>query len=442
MSRTAKKKPMIGPKMSLAVTTALASVALAGCSTNAAPLAETSFQKAQVALEKGQVDKAIAHAEAAVLSEPRNSGYRALLGAAYLEAGRFASAATSFSDAIELGDSDPRTVLSYALAEVALGNNAAAVDMLNQWQDEIGGADLGLALALAGETDRGVHILGNAVRAGDESAKVRQNLAYAYALQGNWRAARVMAAEDVPADQLDQRLSDWAESARPEDYQRRVASLLNVAPAADGGQPTHLALANFPSHGMMVAEAAAEIPAEDATMLAYGDVDGEELPAADVPGQFAVAEEYYTPVASAEPASRYVSNEVVQALPAGYVEARPAPVSRVAANSTQRRMAATVDQTEGTHLVQLGSFSSRAGAERAWSIYQKRYSQLSGREAVITEAKVKGKTYYRVAAAGFGAASARAMCSTVKATGKGCFAYAESSPMPGTVASQRRLAAR
>ena len=32
------------------------------------------------------------HAEAAVLAEPRNPGYRAILGAAYLEAGRFNSA--------------------------------------------------------------------------------------------------------------------------------------------------------------------------------------------------------------------------------------------------------------------------------------------------------------------------------------------------------------
>ena len=44
---------------------------------------------------------------------------------------------------------------------------------------------------------------------------VRQNLAYAYALAGNWRAARVMAAEDVPADQLDARLAQWAASAAP-----------------------------------------------------------------------------------------------------------------------------------------------------------------------------------------------------------------------------------
>jgi Flp pilus assembly protein TadD len=437
MTRKENNKPMIG----LAVTTALASIALAGCTTHAAPRADTSFGKAQVALSKGKVDQAVTHAEAAVLAEPRNANYRALLGAAYLEAGRFQAAATSFDDALELGDSDPRTVLSYALAEVALGDNGAAIAALDQWQDDIDPADLGLAYALAGQPDRGVHVLANALRGGQNTAKVRQNLAYAYALQGNWRAARVMAAEDVPADQIDTRISEWAQSAQPEAFQLRVANLLQVSPAQDSGQPAHLALANHPAHAVMVAEAAAQVPVDDV--------------AAQEPAQFAFAE----PVnqAAARPASfetafisdepevyevpaqeRFTSRPVVQQTPA--VAAAPAkPAARVAAASSQRRMAAT---TEATHLVQLGSFSSRAGAERATGVYQKRYSQLSGRDFVITEAKVNGKTYFRVAAAGFGATSARSMCSTVKASGKGCFAYAEGKPLPGAVSKPVRMAAR
>src|SRR3546814_1617459 len=62
---------------------------------------------------------AVRHAEAAVLADPRNPAYRATLGAAYLEAGRFQAAATSFSDALDLGDSDPRTVLSYEIGRAS-----------------------------------------------------------------------------------------------------------------------------------------------------------------------------------------------------------------------------------------------------------------------------------------------------------------------------------
>src|SRR3546814_1105136 len=54
-------------------------------------------------------------------------------------------------------------------------------------------------------------------------------------------------------------------------------------------------------------------------------------------------------------------------------------------NSPQRRMAATTGSASATHLVQLGSFSSRANAERATEIYKKRYSQLDGRDMVITQ---------------------------------------------------------
>ncbi|MEL6877391.1 MAG: tetratricopeptide repeat protein, partial [Pseudomonadota bacterium] len=251
---------MTGPKMSLIISTALASVALSGCTTASAPPAQTSFSKAQVALGKGQVDKAVSHAEAAVLAEPRNAGFRAMLGAAYLESGRFQSAATSFEDALELGDNDPRTVLSYALAKTALGDNASALAKLNEWQSDIDPADLGLAYALAGQPERGVHILTNALRGGQNTAKVRQNLAYTYSLAGNWRAARVMAAEDVPAGQLNERIAEWAEQSRPEAYQTRIAGLLQVSPTTDNGQPQYLALSNFPSQGMMVAEAAAQAP--------------------------------------------------------------------------------------------------------------------------------------------------------------------------------------
>ncbi len=453
MSAVGKTNKVNAPKVGLAITTALATVVLAGCTTSVAPRAESSFNKAQTALAKGNVDKAVMHAEAAVLAEPRNAGYRAMLGAAYLESGRFNAAATSFDDALALGDSDPRTVLSYALAKIALGDNAGAIDRLEQWENDIDPADLGLALALAGEADRGVHIIGNALRAGQNTAKVRQNLAYTYALQGNWRGARVMAAEDVPADELDARISEWAHMAKPEDYQRRVAGLLQVDPIYDAGQPVHLALGNFPSQDTMFAEAASQAPVE----TEFASV---ELPAEPV----AVAPVEPTPVVAAAPAPaaapvsrpqrRYVANAVVQALPVTYSQrasapvSKPAakvssaPVSRIAAKSSQRRMASTSDRATDSHLVQLGSFRSKEAAERAWSIYQAKYSQLSGSDKVITRAKVDGKTYFRVAASGFGANSAKAMCSTVKSSGSGCIAYARSTPLPGTVDTGVRIASR
>ncbi|MEO9463724.1 MAG: SPOR domain-containing protein [Marinomonas sp.] len=547
MSHTAQNKPMIA----LALTTALAGVALSGCSTKTAPIAGNSFQKAQTELARGNSSKAVKHAEAAVQATPRDAGYRAMLGAAYMEAGRFGSAATSFNDAMVLGNTDARTVLSYALAETAQGNYAVALATLKQHRNSIDDADLGLAYALAGEPARGVHVLSNTLRSGENTAKVRQNLAYSYALQGNWRAARLMAAEDVPANQINQRIAEWAANVSPEAYQIRVANLLGVKPSQDSGQPLRLALSNNPSQQQMFAESAASAPAGSAasafeqapSYTANGELAPvgqsasstaapiaapvpvavvkpkmaqsaptpvaapvaapvsaapkmaaakpkksagvpEDLlsqmvrpaPAAAIPApapaassqerqpvRFAAA--FGSPVSkssvsgtvkpAAKPAvspattaARHVSRAVVQHIPAGYREpkAAPKPAARVAPTAQQRRMvskpAAANVSSKGTHLVQLGSFTSRAVAESASKKLSQRHSLLKGRDIMITEAKVNGKTYWRVAAAGFGQSSAKSACSALKSKGQACFAYAASRKLPGAVNRGIRIAAR
>lgn len=447
----------------LALTTALGVVALSGCTAKGAPRADLSASKAQTALQRGDTDMAIANAEAAVLAEPANAAYRAMLGAAYLDAGRFDSAATTFDDAMKLGDQSARTALGFALAAIGKGDNARAVRVLDDWRDDIPAADLGLALALAGEADRGVHVLSNALRGGDNTSKMRQNLAYAYALQGNWRAARLMAAEDVAPGELDQRISDWAQMTAPEAFQKRVAGLLDVPIRADSGQPAQLALNATPGAQQFAAEAAAttspytasgELPAQGfvasrPTPRELPPIDGVPVgttPASPAPQVAVAAPTMRSPetfkdafnadapagASVAEVASnalKFVSNPVVQSAPS---RAGAAPV----------KAGATAGRADGSHLVQLGSFSSEAGARRAWGIYAQRYPELSDYQMVITEAKVRGKTYFRVSAGGFQVASAQSMCGKVKAGGQGCIAWADGSPLPGAVDKGYRLARR
>ncbi len=276
MTRTNRTARML----TLAAGTALASASLAGCATKAAPRADLSAGRAEVALAKGNSGDAIHNAEAAVLGDPRNATYRTMLGAAYMAAGRFASARTSFDDAMKLGDTTSRTALGYALASVAAGDKSDALRVLSDWRDDIPAADLGLALALAGEPQQGVFVLSNAIRSGDNTPKTRQNLAYAMALNGTWVGARIMAAEDVPADQLDARLAEWASLAQPDQSTNRVAALLGTHAVADTGQPVELALANHRSNEQLAAEASAYAPpgadAAPAQDLAYS---GGELPA-------------------------------------------------------------------------------------------------------------------------------------------------------------------
>lgn len=442
MTRTASSTRMIA----LVASTALASLALGGCATSAAPRADISASKAQQALQKGRGSQAIGHAEAAVLADPHNAAYRAMLGAAYMEEGRFQSAATSFQDALALGDTTPKTALSLALAQIASGDNRAAVATLDRWQDGIDPADLGLALALAGESKRGADLLGAQLRGGNNTPKVRQNLAYSYALLGDWRAARLMAAEDVPADQLDARLSEWAAVARPEDHHARVAALLSVPVVGDSGQPAALALGNNPGTTGLAMEAARELPGASELPPAVADAApqvGYPLPVA--PRASAPVGDFATAFAD-QTAATSVSNPVVQPVAptsTGVPRRSGRKVLTDAAHDSAPVAASTAAvATGGTHLIQLGSFSSEAGAKRAWGIYAKRYPQLSAHDMVITRAVVRGKTYWRVSAAGFERASAASMCSTVRRGGEGCIAWAAGRPLPGAVDSGVRMAAR
>ena len=449
MNRTATNKRMLA----LAATTAMAAGLLNGCAAQPAPRADLSASRAEASLAKGKPQAAVEHAEAAVLAEPRNVSYRVMLGSAYLDAGRFASAESTFNDAMKLGDNSARTALSLALALDGQGKYQQADGLLRDWESQIAAADLGLAYALSGDPGRGIQVMSNAIRGGENTAKMRQNLAYAYALAGRWQEARLMVAQDVPANQVGDRMEQWAQMAQPEAWQMRVAALIG-APAgiADAGQPAQLALANNPSVEQLASEAKAaaasqavnstpapalplaavkELPAVERSAPQVA-VAGDSAPKAVQTTDFKATFAAVAPVggSTTQDAHRSVSQPVVQT-----VAARQSAAPRTA-------RAAVAKQSPGTHLIQLGSFASEQGARRAWDIYAKRYPELSGHQMVITQAVVGGKHYWRVSAAGFGLASSQAMCGRVKSSGQACFAYAEGRPLPGAIDNGTRLALR
>ncbi len=427
----------------LGIAGAIAALAIAGAgmsqSATAKPSPDKTAQAAQTALAKGQVDKAIQLAESLVAGSAREPAYRALLGHAYLKAGRFESAVTTFNDAMKLGDNSSRTALGLALSNIAAGKPRDAVAILDDWRDAIPAADLGLALALSGETSRGVAILADALRAGDASAKVRQNLAYAYALDGRWRDARVMAAMDVPADQLDARLGSWAERAKPEDARLRIAGLINAPLRTDPGQPTALALADNPPAEQLAAEQSGAVLAAKAPAPAAPAAQA-ELPAAAPEAAVSLAQyaPVSAPVAAPAPAERSFAATFADAAP----EAAPVAVPQVRAPMPYKvpakaapqprpaRAVAVAPVAGGNHAVQLGSFSSPQGARRAWGIYAAKNPELRRFKMVITPAKVRGRNFWRVAAAGFDGRSATGLCGTVKARGGVCFAYSTVRPAP------------
>lgn len=424
-----------------ALTGVLAATLVAGCaSAIAAPKFDgaKAVKQAQALVAKGQPGKAVPLLEAAVAADPANAAVRAQLGHAYLKAGRFDSAASALGDAMTLGDNTARTALALALAQAAAGRSQAAVGLLDDWRDTIPASDLGLALALSGEPARGAAILADALRGGDNTPKLRQNLAYAYALDGRWREARIMVQADVPAGEVDARLTTWAATGKPEDYQARVATLLGVSPAADQGMPAALALNASPAVEQFAAEAAAA-PAALVPVVAAGELPPvAEAPAVTVASYVPpVAEPVAEPVPVPVAAPAYAAPVALAAAErVGNVEfysspiVQPVPLAALAAlvpqSRTVRARAAgvTSGRASGSHLVQLGSFASPQGARRAWGIYTAKTPSLRSFKMTITQAQVRGKTYWRVAAAGFDAGAANGMCSNLKRRGGACFAYA------------------
>ena len=224
--------------------------------------------RAQLALASGDFAAAIEWAEKAVANSPQDAELRGLLGNAYLGAGRFASAEAAYKDALTLVPGQPGVGMKLALSQIAQGKSGDAVQMLDQLRGSADPADIGLAMALAGQPGNAVAILDEAARRLDADARTRQNLALAHALAGDWQAARVIAAQDVPADQLDTRLAEWMGMARPSSPSVKVAAMLGVAPAAsDPGQPERLAL-NQSSSVRMAEAAPAVVPASPAPAVA------------------------------------------------------------------------------------------------------------------------------------------------------------------------------
>lgn len=412
--------------LSLVITTALVSVSLTGCAGKVAPSSAMSAEAARTALAQGKGEKAVTAAETAVLASPRDAQTRALLGASYLEAGRFTSAAVALGDAMQLGDVSGRTVLTYSLALSAQGRYAEAQALLGVHRASLDAADYGLAITLAGSPQQGVEVLSSALRYGENTPKLRQNLAFAFALNGDWRSARLLAAQDVTADKLDQRLGEWAQLATPQMAVQRVAALLGVTAEADGGQPAQLALANFPAGEQLAAEAVTQQIAQAVAappVLANAE--------AELPAELPAAGEIATPVAEAfaayETAPAPVATTSTPAAPR-IVLPKPKPAQQTVRVAAAKPVPDAFLRKPGAYRVQLGSYASASGASDAWTRFQKRHPELKGAERIVTKAVVNGKTYYRVAAGGFAKASAASFCSRVKQAGGGCLAYVGTLP--------------
>ena len=403
-------------------------------------IAAAAAAQASKAMAKRDYAKAIALVETAVAAQPRNAAYRMLLGQAYLGAGRFQSAETSFSDTLTLDPERERAALNLALTQIALGKQGAAKTTLADYRDKLAAADFGLAMALAGDPDEAVRVLEFASRAPDANAKTRQNLALAYALQGKWANAKVMAVQDLTPDAADARIAEWAGFARPGGSSEQVVALLGVKRASDAGQPTRLAL-NAPSAAVQTAMIEARQPVAPQPVMAEPTPPPMAAPEAPAPVADAAAPAFETmtsapaqPVASvaSQPAFTPIIRADARPMKLPAKQAVVAPARPVPARTTPMLRPANFVKpvASGKFVVQLGAFSTTSVAERAWGKVSGKID-LAGYDAVNGSVKRGNFSLIRLSVGGFGSRDdANTVCARIKQTGNSCFVRVQSGDAP------------
>ena len=414
--------------------------------------------KAQAALAGNQHALAVQLAEKAVENTPNDAGFRALLGNCYFASGRFASAESAYQDSLTLIPAQPQLFLKLALVQIAQGKNAQALGLLESARDALDPADYGLAIALAGRPADAVAVLNQVARTNFADARVRQNLALAYGLSGDWMMARTVAEQDIPPEQVDSRIQQWMAMATPSQPSDQVAALIGVKPAADPGQPVRLALNRAPKPAEAHAEVASPQPQPQAaaeTAAAPPPALPEPMPhlaaaAEAAPPAPVVAEavqaliapapqpEAEVPAAAEAPVVQAVAPEPVPDLPTQF-DAPVQTAAYVGITETVRRAAERSRRSAGksSSVVQLGAYSSPERVSVAWNRITKKYPAL--RDYTPMRARFNGPngTVWRLSIKGFASRQeAVDRCEKLQGRGGSCFVRTVAGDAPVQLASR------
>ncbi len=391
--------------------------------------------RALAALNANDYAAAVNLAERAVEKSPNDAGFRALLGNAYFASGRFASAEAAYRDSLSLIANQPQVVLKLALVEIAQGRNAEALALLGEARVLLEPADYGLAVALAGQPQEAAGVLEAAARQPGADSRLRQNLALAYALSGDWDAARTVAAQDLSADLLDSRIQQWMAFAKPSAAADQVAALTGVRPvASDPGQPVRLALRGAPTRtAQAVPQPVVAYAPPPVAEPVYHAPQSDHLAAAPPPGAAPAPV-----VQAAAPAPAFVEADPV--IEPAYVEPKRARVLSASFTAKLKpARPATFARRNGnsTAVVQLGAYGSPQRVAAAWNTAARRYAVLRGYSPVSARFNSSQGLVYRLSVKGFANANeAKDLCVSVRRAGGSCFVRSVAGDVPVRLASR------
>jgi len=383
--------------------------------------------RALAALDANNVPLAIDLAEKAVAKSPDQASVRALLGNAYFAGGRFHSAEAAFRDSLSLDPSRPEAVLKLALVQIAQGKNAEAIALLHSASDVLDPSDYGLAMTLAGRPRDAIAVLEPIARRVGADSTVRQNLALAHAFAGDWSEARTIAAQDVPANQLDARIHQWMQLASPKNSADQVAAMVGVTPAPfDAGEPVQLALIKTTT-GVAVAQATpapAPAPApQEAANPAQRAVVAMAQPA-PMPAPVVHAS---VPPAPPPPRATLATLATSAVTEAKAVLASVMPASHPAPARKPVRVQHAVAQVavrrgNSPTVVQLGAYGSPERVLTAWNGEAKKFGALKAYLPMSARFQSAKGTFYRLSVRGFNSVGeANALCASLRREGGKCF---------------------
>jgi hypothetical protein len=392
-----------------------------------------------MALGSGDYASAVTLAEQAAEANSQDANVRTLLGNAYFAAGRFASAEAAYTDSLALASAQPQIILRRALVQIAQGKNDAAIAGLQAAQGLIDPADFGLALALAGRHSDAVQMLDVAARAQGADARVRQNLALANALAGDWEAARLIASQDLTPDLVDARVQQWMTLAKPAHSYDQVAALVGVTPAAaDPGQPVRLALVQTDTRVAQAAPQPEVAPVQQATVqdapaFAAPVAEPVVVAQASAPAPVAAPEApAFDPLGAVAAVATEAKDAVVEF--ASNLTSKPEPKVKKAAAKAPKAAPALGSPKA---VVQLGAYSSEERVSAAWATLSKKHPNLRNYSPMVARFDSPRGTVWRLSVRGFdNQQEAIARCQSLRSKGGSCFVRSTAGDSPVQFASR------
>lgn len=347
-----KKSPVLNAFLKI---TAVAALSVIGASSASADIISDRFS-------------AVTAAEQAFRQQPDNSDIQFKLGRAYLMAGRYLSAWQCLNKLVLRDPYNEKARLYMGLAAIGSNNKTAAQSILSPIT-KVSPVDLGLALTLAGQPTEAIKRMEPLLSTPSNSARLRQNLAFAYAMAERWNDASKMAGQDLSADQVNARLSQWSRVIREKNGAVQLQAFIGVPPAKDYGflssAPASIPVVQTPSP---VIPPKADSPAPRPTVSPAIMPASSSAPVAPSISQptktAAIANPIPVPAKPATPAPTALSNDQNGQHMATATSATTAPATRPAATLT----AATNPNAPSTITeIELPSANSKQPTPRASS---------------------------------------------------------------------------